>query len=157
MKKLIALALSLICVLGLAACGPKDQAPAQSYEVSAPAAMQKAGAFSEELEELDTETAFMLYHLGDFDLIPEDLTDGAVLRSSGATCEESDVLVLVDEAKAAKAAEALNAYVKGQIEANVDYRPEEIPKLENAVVDQQGSTVLLVVPNNMELANSVLK
>lgn len=156
MKKLISLALSLVCVLGLAACGPKEP-PAKPYEVTAPAAMQDAGAFSEELEELDAEVAFALYHLGDYELVPEDLTQCAVLRSSGATCEESAVLVLADEAKAAKAAEALNAYVKDQIDANTDYRPEEIPKLEKAVVDQQGNTVLLVVPNDMELANSVLK
>ena len=156
MKKLISMALSLVCVLGLAACGPKE-APAVPYETAAPAAMQQAGAFSEELEELDAEIAFSLYHLGDFELTPEDLTDCAVLRSSGATCEEAAVLVLADEAKAAKAAEALNAYVKAQIQENTDYRPEEIPKLEKALVDQQGSTVLLVVPNDMELANSALK
>ena len=157
MKKLISLALSLVCVLGLTACSPKDEAPAKSYQVSTPAAMQEAGAFSEQLETLDAEVAFMLYHLDDFELTPEDLTDCAILRSSGATCEESAVLVLADEAKAAKAAKALNAYVKEQIDANTDYRPEEIPKLEKALVDQQGNTVLLVVSNDMELANSVLK
>lgn len=156
MKKLIALALSLVCVLGLAACGSKDD-PANAYEVTAPAAMQKAGAFSEELEALDAETAFALYHLGDYGLTAADLTDSAILRSSGATCEESAVLVLADEAKAEKAAEALKAYVEAQINANTDYRPDEIPKLKKAVVDQQGSTVLLVVSNDMEAANSVLK
>ena len=156
MKKLISLALSLVCVLGLAACGPKE-APAKAYEITAPVAMQEAGAFSESLEPLDAEVAFMLYHLGDFDLTPEDLTDCAVLRSSGATCEESAVLVLADEAKAAKAAEALKVYVEAQIQENTDYRPAEIPKLEKALVDQQGSTVLLVVSNDMDAANSVLK
>ena len=156
MKKMIALALSTLCILGLTACGPKE-APAKAYDVDAPAALQKAGAFSEQLESLDAETGFMLYHLGDYGLSPEDLTQCSILRSSGATCEESAVLVLADEAKAAKAAEALEAYVKDQIEANTDYRPEEIPKLEKALVNQQGSTVLLVVSNDMEIANAALK
>ena len=48
-------------------------------------------------------------------------------------------------------------YVQSQIEANEDYRPGEIPKLENALVSQQGSTVLLVVANDLDAANALLK
>ena len=48
--------------------------------------------------------------------------------------------------------EALEDYVAGQITANEDYRPAEIPKLENALVKQLQHTVLLLVANDYEAA-----
>ena len=55
------------------------------------------------------------------------------------------------------AAAALEDYVQGQITENENYRPAEIPKLESALVDQRGSTVLLVVANDLEAAQSALE
>ena len=157
MKRIAAIVLSLVCVLGLAACG--KEAPAEApkvYTTAQPEAMAQAGAFSEELEALDSDVAFALYKLADAGLSQEDLTEAAVLRSSGATCEEAAVLVLADEAKAETAKAALEAYVQAQIDANRDYRPGEIPKLESAQVRSAGSTLLLVVANDMKAAESVL-
>ena len=57
----------------------------------------QAGAFSEELETVDADTAFALYGLADAGLDREQLTDCAVLRSAGATCEEAAVLILDSE------------------------------------------------------------
>ena len=56
------------------------------------------------------------------------------------------------EEQASKAVEALEDYVAGQITANEDYRPAEIPKLENALVKQLQHTVLLLVANDYEAA-----
>ena len=94
MKKLLHMTLVLALLLGLSACakgGDNDAPPLYgTYDV---AALVEAGAFSEELEELDGDTAFMLYKLADYDLEREDLKDCAVQRSAGATCEEAAVLV----------------------------------------------------------------
>ena len=116
----------------------------------------EAGAFSEELEELDGDTAFMLYKLADYDLEREDLKDCAVQRSAGATCEEAAVLVFTSADKAKTAKGALEDYVQGQIEANTDYRPAEIPKLEEALVDVRGETLLLAVANDREAVEQTL-
>ena len=70
------------------------------------------------------------------------------MRSAGATCEEGAVLIFSDADKAAKAAEAVGDYLEGQIEANADYRPNEIPKLEGAVLITRANTLLMVVPND---------
>ena len=67
------------------------------------------------------------------------------------------MLVFSSDEQARKALTALQDYVQSQIEANEDYRPGEIPKLENALVSQQGSTVLLVVANDLDAANALLK
>ena len=157
MKKLLHMTLVLALLLGLSACakgGDNDAPPLYgTYDV---AALVEAGAFSEELEELDGDTAFMLYKLADYDLEREDLKDCAVLRSAGATCEEAAVLVFTSADKAKTANGALEDYVQGQIEANTDYRPAEIPKLEEALVDVRGETLLLAVANDREAVEQTL-
>lgn len=155
MKKLLILALvGAMGLCALAGCGGGEDEKA--YSTGLVSAMVEAGAFSESLEELDSDTAFALYKLGDYGLVREDLTDCAVQRSAGATCEEGAVLVLSDSDKAGAALEALRAYVDGQIAANESYRPGEIPKLEGALVEQQGASVLLVVANDLDAAKSVI-
>lgn len=150
-QKLTAALLALACLFSLAACGKKDADPA-GYTLEALDLMTKEGAFSEELEELDADTAFALYRLADWGLSREDLTDCKVLRSAGATCEEGAVLLWRTEEQAVQAKEALEDYIQGQIDANVDYRPAEIPKLEGARVSQVGGTVLMVVAADMTAA-----
>ena len=156
MKKTGIFAMALALALSLTACGGQDKTEGERYDTTVVEAAAEAGAFSEELEELDGDTAFALYKLADYGLAREDLTDCAVLRSSGATCEEAAVLIMADSGKAAEAEKALDAYVEEQIASNTDYRPTEIPKLENAVVDCKGSTVLLLVANDMDAAEKVL-
>lgn len=159
MKKMMALLLGLMCAVGLAACGSQEQESAGEtpYDLAQVQAMVDTGAFSEELEELDADTAFMLYKLADYGLVREDLTGAAVLRSAGATCEEGAVLIFVDDEKAAKAAEAVGDYLEGQIESNTDYRPDEIPKLEGAVLKVKGPSVLLAVANDAAAVRNTLE
>ncbi len=151
MRKLL-IAITALLLL-LSGCGKKEEA----YSVELVGQMVQSEVFSEELEELDGDIAFSLYGLADQGLAREDLTACAVQRSAGATCEEGAVLVFSSDEQARKALTALQDYVQSQIEANEDYRPGEIPKLENALVSQQGSTVLLVVANDLDAANALLK
>jgi len=159
MKKLLHMTLVLALLLGLSACakgGDNDAPPLYgTYHV---AALVEAGAFSEELEELDGDTAFMLYKLADYDLEREDLKDCAVQRSAGATCEEAAVLVFTSADKAKTAKGALEDYVQGQIDANEDYgyRLAEVPKLKDAYIDVKGCTVLMVVANDLDTAKEAL-
>lgn len=157
MKKLrivFAFCAGVVLMLSLAACGSKQAA--QGYELSALQTLVEAGTFSEELEELDGDIAFALYHLEDGGLTQEDLSGSAVLRSAGATCEEGAVLVFTSEQAAQTAKEALQGYLDSQIESNRDYRPGEIPKLENALLEQSGSSVLMVVASDLEAAKTAL-
>ena len=154
MKRFLHTALTLALALGLAACG--GQAGAE-YEAKDVRAMADAGAFSEELEELDGDTAFVLYGLADSGLERENLEDCAVLRSAGATCEEAAVLVFDSEAHAEAAKGALEDYVQSQIDENTDYRPAEIPKLEDAYLSPKGKTLLLVVADDIEAAKKAVE
>ena len=157
MKRLLSIAMALVLGLGVAACGGKDS---DGYETGDVQAMAEAGAFSEELEELDADTAFSaLYRLDSYGLAREDLTGCAVLRSSGATCEEGTVLVLDSAEHAKDARKALEDYIQNQISANEDYgyRLAEIPKLKDAYIDVKGSTVLLIVANDLDAAKRAVE
>ena len=56
------------------------------------------------------------------------------------------------------AQKALEDYVQGQIDANEDYgyRLAEVPKLKDAYIDVKGSTVLMVVANDLEAAKKAV-
>lgn len=105
---------------------------------------------------METDIAFLLYGLEEAGLTPEQLMDANVLRSSGATCEEAALLVFSDNASAQTAASALALYITAQIEANKSYRPAELPKLEQTVLECRGNTVLLLVANDYEVAHKLL-
>lgn len=154
MKKRIIPLLLLALTLGLSACGGKG---GEGYQAQVVQDLMDGGAFSEELEELDMDTAFALYGMEDMEPLKEGLMGGAVCRSAGATCEEGAVLIFRDEGQAKQALQALEDYVAAQIESNRDYRPAEIPKLEEARIDRRGNTVLLVVAADMQAAEKVLE
>lgn len=159
MKKYMTLLLAGVMALSLTACGQSQPEP-RRFELSDAQMLADAGVFSEELEELDADVAFALYHLGDYGLDRADLTDAAVLRSAGATCEECAVLRFeVDswKEKTSQAVDALEEYLDGQINANENYRPDEIPKLEQALLEARGDRVILVVADDAEQAKTLLE
>ena len=160
MKKYISLLLAGVMAMALVACGGQTEPEPRRFELSDVQMLADAGVFSEELEALDADIAFALYHLADCGLTLKDLTDASVLRSSGATCEEGAVLLFDVEdwdEKVKLAVQALEDYVQSQIDTNVDYRPDEIPKLESAVVEARGIRVVLVVANDVQAAKELLE
>ena len=153
-KKVTAALLALACLASLAACG-KEESPAAWTTADAQSILD-SGAFSEELEELDCDMAWMLYRLGDAGLDRKQLTDGAVRRSAGATCEELAVLIFDSEGAAETAKKALEDYIQSQIDSNRDYRPGEVPKLEGKWLDQRGNTLILVVADDLNAAQTAV-
>lgn len=158
MKKLLYWTLALALLLGLTACGKNDAPPL--YNAADVTAIDGAGAFNAELDDmegLDADIAFLLYGLEDAGLEREDLKSCSGRRSAGATCEEAAVLIFTDSDKAETAAGALKDYVQRQIDENVDYRPAEIPKLENAYIDRRGESILLVVASDIDAAKKAVE
>lgn len=149
----------LALAFGMTSCGGNqdDVSPYNAADVSAIAEMGAFDAELDDLEGLDADIAFMLYQLEEAGLEREDLTTCSGRRSAGATCEEAVVLVFTDSGKAEKAVDALKDYIQQQIDENTDYRPAEIPKLENAYIDQRGESVLLVVANDIDAAKKAVE
>lgn len=146
------------CVLLLGVCvGCGQKAPEK--EPSFPAAMTTqalldSGAFSEQLEELDPDIAVMMFWLnGDV----SEYEGSKVYYSTGATSEIAAVISVRDESKVPEVEEALKDWVNSQIEAEKDYRPAEVPKLENAIIESRGFTVLLAVAADAEKATAAIE
>ncbi len=112
-----------------------------------------SGAFSEPLEELELDIALMMFWLNG------DVTEyegSKVYCSTGATAELVAVIQIADVSKVSEVEQALKAWVDSQIEAEMDYRPTEVPKLMNATLVTRGNTVLLAVAADRERVEAFL-
>lgn len=154
MKKALGVVMAVVCLMALIACTGTGSASAYTAEQARK--ILDGGVFSETLESLDLDTAWSLYQLEGAGLSRDQLTGGEVHRSSGGTCEELALLIFQDADGAKSGKTALETYLQSQIEENKNYRPAEIPKLEDAVLEQADNTVLLVVSGNTDQVKSLL-
>lgn len=144
MKKLLSVIVVLALLLSLAACGGESAAKKAPFDPAADAAtLLASGCFSEELTEIDLDTACALYGID-----RSTVTDGAVYGSTGVTGEELAILVLKDEEAAGTALKMLGYRVEDQAQVLAGYAPDAVAKLEKAVTEQRENTVLLVVAND---------
>lgn len=148
-RRVIAVALGALMAVSLAACGEK----AQEFDVDAtPKALMEAGAFSEDLEELEEVILLRLYEMDE-----SKVSKAAGFASTGLTAEEVAVFQMVDEQAAQDAEALLQAHLEYQKESNVDYRPNEMPKLDKAVVERRGRTLLFLVASDYAAAGKALE
>ena len=140
---------ALLC-LALTACGGGGAVGQTPYDPETAAqALLDSGAFSDALDTVDQDTAAALYGI-DADTI----TGSAVYTSLSAGAEEIAVLVLTDAAAAAL--DGLEARVADQKAVLESYQPDEVSKLDSAIVEQRGNSVLLAVAADAEKARAAL-
>lgn len=146
--KISAAGLAALFALSLSACGSsKEMNPADALAV-----MQTDIPFSEELTGLDKAAICKNY-----DLEETDLAGCAAAIGSGATAENAAVLEGVDSAAAGRIQTALRAFLDDWIEGYSDYKPEEVPKLEQAVLKVKGNYVILCISADSGKAAAVVK
>lgn len=152
MKKIICGLLTAVLLLAVCAgCARKEPEAEAAFPAAATVqALLESGAFSEELEELEPTLLFPLS--GDAEVYA-----GSVLYySTGATAETAAVIAVGDAQRVDETEAALRSWLDGQLEAERDYRPAEAAKLENAILQVRGSSVLLVVAADYEKANAAI-
>ena len=141
MKKLLSALLLAGMLLSLCACQGKTGKA--DFTLADAQTLLDSSAFSEPLEEIDLEIACYLY-----DLDPAQISEAAVYGSTGATAEELAVILFAD-ADAAQAAQAhFETRIADRAQSMTDYIPEEVPKLEHAVLEVRGAALLFVVAND---------
>ena len=150
MKKRLCVALSLSLLFSLAACGGKEE-KAAPFSPGDATTLLESGAFSEALESIDAETACALYGIDE-----TTVTDAAVYGSTGTTAEELAIFTFTDQDTAQAALTALGYRVEDRKDAMADYLPNEVPKLEKAILEQRENTVLLVVASDYDPVNEFL-
>lgn len=138
MKKYLPVIISSTLCLLLTACGGQEATP---FDPAADAqTLLSSGAFSETLTEIDSATACGLYGIE-----ASTISSCAVYGSTGTTAEELAIFLCTDEDAAATAAQQLNYRVEDRKEELANYLPDELPKLDDAIVETRGTSVLLVV------------
>ncbi len=150
MKKFLSVFLLTGFLLSLSAC--QGESPKADFALADAQTLLDSAAFSEPLEELDLEIACSLYGLDQ-----SKITEAAVYGSTGATAEELAVLVFTDAETASAAKANFEIRISDRAEAMKDYIPTEVPKLEKAVLEVRGNTLLFVVANDYAPAEELLK
>lgn len=134
-----------LCAALLTGCGGRT-AGAKAYDPAAAAqALLDAKVFDQELEVLDADLA------GSYLGLSSEPEEAVVYTSLEGGYEELAVLRMAD-------AEAVQAHVsdRRESEAETQYKPEDLPKLEKALTEQAGNTVLLVVCADYDAAQKAL-
>ena len=141
MKKICTLILLLTCLAG---CSPKavDLDPQTAAKT-----LSDACTGDSPLSKLDLDAALTLYGL-----TSEEVADGGVYIGNSGTVDEVSVWKAVSES----AANTIEARIRDRIETQkdvyADYRPDEIPKLNTAVVVRRGQFVILFVDDDSKAA-----
>ena len=169
MKKIIAAALIGTMIFAVSGCKgeekevhdisinvnePKEEAKEEVTSVDA-ASLAKSLvsdiSYDDQLSEVDLDTAKMFLNFADVDI-----AEAYIYESSGATAEEVVVLVCKDSDNAAKAKTAFEQRVEEQTENFTDYVPEEVPKLNSAVVAVKDVYAVLSVSEDSSKAKEVV-
>ena len=153
MKKTLAMLAALVLLAGLlCACGDKAEAPKELDMEALDTALEDGGVFSDILNPpFETDVVTMLYGLD-----ASDITACLVRCSTGATAEELAVFEAPDAAAAGRIQAAMEARVTAQTESFRDYVPEEVPKLEKAIIRTAGNYVVYITAADPDQAGKIL-
>ena len=153
MKRILSIPAALFMfVLLLAACGGGSEMKPLPGSEELAKTLTDSGVFEDELEAVDPEIASLLYGLA-----PE---DGIELQSwfsaSGGTAEEFSLFFCQDDAALAAAKKTAEARLENQKRTFGDYAPNEVPKLEGAVIRSRDKVLVVCVAADPEKAAKLL-
>ncbi len=148
MKKLLAIVLSVVFTLSLAACGGGKG----DFDVDALGNdLSTKITYADSLGKMDIDTASMFMNLSEVNVVK-----AAIYEGSGGTAEEIVVLECASDADAAKAEQVLKDRVSEQIESFTDYVPGELTKLNAAVIKVSGKYAVLSVSDTPDEAKKLI-
>lgn len=143
MRKYIGFIIALVAISVVSGCGKKSEIV--SAELSQ--ALSETVAFSEQLTEIDTQNAEKRYSLNS-----KDYNEIAAFVGTLSTCDEY-VIIKTDTPDSVSS--KLKSYVADKKEAYEKYRPNEVYKLDNAVIQTHNDAVVMVISNDSENALNV--
>lgn len=151
MKKLSLVLLAACMAFGMFTGCAKKAEPV-SYDLEALAKqLNESGAFSDFLSPVTKEIASSFYGFED-----AEVTDCVLYCSTGATTEEIGLFKCADENAAAKLKANAEKRVQTQKTIYESYAPAEPPKLDDAIVTQNGLYVFYIVSADSSKAQAVL-
>lgn len=132
----------------------------ESQESEAPAEINYAGLADElaalvqddDISQVDAAMAAATYGIEE-----EKVQDCKVFLSSGATASEVAVFAMKDEDGVNELLELINERLEERKASFADYAPDEVPKLENAVLLNKDNYVVFAVLSDPQAAEDVIK
>ena len=91
------------------------------------------------------------------DIDTADVSEKTIYISTGSTAEEIAAFQAVDEEAAKRIEEGLKKRIEQQTESFTNYVPEEVKRLEDAVLVRHGAYVVLSVSGDAAKAKDILK
>lgn len=149
-KNTIALLLAAALLVSATACGKNDVADDTVVDIKTVSETLLADiAFTDDLALIDDDTITVLYGI-------DNASEQYVYIGSGATPEEIALFTFATEAEAEAGFALAEMRVADQKEAFSDYNSWEMPKLDDAVVKQYGTTVALCISPDADAAVALL-
>ncbi len=126
-----------VFTLLLTGCGAKKELPSVEDMTDT---LQEQVTFTDEMIRKEKDETILFYNIDN-----ELVADAAALVGSGATAEMLAVWQAQDEQSAETIAQTMQDFNDNWKEGYSDYKPEEVFKLETAIVRQQGTCVIYAV------------
>jgi len=150
--KRVGLAFLAFCMVFGALTGCTEKAKPAEYDLEALGKqIADSGAFSDILSPVNKEIAASFYGFED-----AEVTECVEYCSTGATTEEIALIKCADEEAAAKISAKAKARVETQRTIYESYAPLEMPKLDDAIVTQDGLYVFYIVSADSAKVQAVL-
>ncbi len=150
MKKAVVAGLAAMMVIGLAGCG-NGNADVDIDPVALADDMKASVTFQDQLSEVALDKVLALYGID-----AEIVDSGKAYLSTNATAEE----IAVIKAKTAEDVDTIKTAVQNRVAAQLQsfqsYNANEVPKLENPVIETAGNCVILCVCDDKGEAEAVI-
>ncbi len=161
-KNYLRLFLTFGLLLGLAvvvsACGEGQD---RERDVSAPVVIDMAALSSQLQKELGLEAELAPVEEEVFayvyDVVPEDYEEAVLLLSTGAAADEICIVQAADGDSKKAIKKQMEARIEAQKESFASYLPEEVAKLDEAIIREIDAYLILIVCANPEQGNAVLE
>jgi hypothetical protein len=86
----------------------------------------------------------------------DSFTSAVIYTGSGATAEELAIIQTEDSSDAEYIIAKLNTHISNQADAYAGYKPEEVDKINSAIVKSNGSYIILCVAENNTAAEEII-
>ncbi|MCR4614754.1 MAG: DUF4358 domain-containing protein [Clostridiales bacterium] len=154
MKKIISVVLLiLVCLSVFSCCGKETKDDDEILDLTVLAeSLRTEIEYTYPMESVEKEVALDSYFVD-----ANDVASVVMYSSGSASAEEVAAFTATSAEAAERICDAAKQRIADQIELYTDYVPEEIPKLNNAIVYQKGLYVVVSVSPDNTKADDIIK
>lgn len=152
-KRYVAVMCLLLLMSTLTGCSGKEKKVENIDVKDLAKEILDTGKFSDDMMELDSD----VYDAQFPDIETGKIASGSIYISSGAATDEIIVLETIEENDAKSVKEEVLSSIEYQVEANKDYLPEQVKKLQDPIVAVSGKYVIVCVTDDKDKVNTLLK